>query len=258
MIKQIDLVINWMRVGFVHGVMNTDNIALSGETIDYGPCAFMNTYNPKTVFSSIDYMGRYSYLNQSIIMQWNLARFAETLIPLIDENKKKSVNLASEIIEEFDKIYNKKWLSMMKKKLGLFGKFSEDKEIVNGLLILMEKHSADFTNTFAFLKCKDLPKIDFFNNYAFKNWHKKWKERLKKNNRSEDEAYGLMKSVNPEIIPRNKLVEIILDDVSSKNFSSMNEFINVYSKPYAITDNINKYQFENITDDKGFQTFCGT
>ena len=180
MIKQIDLVINWMRVGFVHGVMNTDNIALSGETIDYGPCAFMNTYNPKTVFSSIDYMGRYSYLNQSIIMQWNLARFAETLIPLIDENKKKSVNLASEIIEEFDKIYNKKWLSMMKKKLGLFGKFSEDKEIVNGLLILMEKHSADFTNTFAFLKCKDLPKIDFFNNYAFKNWHKKWKERLKK------------------------------------------------------------------------------
>ena len=119
--KQIDLVINWMRVGFIHGVMNTDNMSISGETIDYGPCAFMDIYDPKTVFSSIDQMGRYAYCNQPVITKWNLSRFAECLIPLIDKDQNKSIEMATEIINSFEKKYEEKWLNMMRDKLGLFG-----------------------------------------------------------------------------------------------------------------------------------------
>ena len=119
--KQIDLVINWMRVGFIHGVMNTDNMSISGETIDYGPCAFMDIYDPKTVFSSIDQMGRYAYCNQPVITKWNLSRFAECLIPLIDKDQNKAIELATEIINSFEKKYEEKWLNMMRDKLGLFG-----------------------------------------------------------------------------------------------------------------------------------------
>ena len=125
--KQIDLVVNWMRVGFIHGVMNTDNMSISGETIDYGPCAFMDTYDPKTVFSSIDQMGRYAYCNQPIITKWNLSRFAECLIPLIDQDQNKAIQLATEIINTFEKKYEEKWLNMMRDKLGLFGTDEKDK-----------------------------------------------------------------------------------------------------------------------------------
>ena len=128
--KQIDLVINWMRVGFVHGVMNTDNMSISGETIDYGPCAFMDIYDPKTVFSSIDQMGRYAYCNQPVITKWNLSRFAECLIPLIDEDQNKSIELATEIINSFEKKYEEKWLNMMRDKLGLFGIDEKDKFLI--------------------------------------------------------------------------------------------------------------------------------
>ena len=121
MIKQIDLIVNWIRVGFIHGVMNTDNMSISGETIDYGPCAFMDTYDPKTVFSSIDQMGRYAYCNQPVITKWNLSRFAECLIPLIDNDQEKAIKLATEKINSFEKKYEEKWLNMMRKKLGLFG-----------------------------------------------------------------------------------------------------------------------------------------
>ena len=115
--KQIDLVVNWMRVGFIHGVMNTDNMTISGETIDYGPCAFMDTYDPKTVFSSIDKMGRYAYCNQPAITKWNLSRFAECLIPIIDDDENKAIKSATELIETFPKKYEEKWLNMMRSKL---------------------------------------------------------------------------------------------------------------------------------------------
>ena len=147
--KQIDLIVNWMRVGFIHGVMNTDNVSISGETIDYGPCAFMDIYDPKTVFSSIDQMGRYAYCNQPVITKWNLSRFAECLIPLIDEDQNKAVQIATEIINSFEKQYEEKWLNMMRDKLGLFGIDEKDKLLIVDLLTWMHQSKTDYTNTFA-------------------------------------------------------------------------------------------------------------
>ena len=146
--KQNDLVVNWMRVGFIHGVMNTDNVTISGETIDYGPCAFMDQYNPKTVFSSIDYYGRYSYSNQPLITKWNLSRFAETLLPFIDKDKKKSIEIASDNINTFDDLYYLKWNQMMRKKLGFIGNDENDDKLIKDLLNWMENNKADYTNTF--------------------------------------------------------------------------------------------------------------
>ena len=162
--KQIDLVVNWMRVGFIHGVMNTDNMSISGETIDYGPCAFMDTYDPKTVFSSIDQMGRYAYCNQPVITKWNLSRFAECLIPLIDKNQKKSIELATEVINSFENKYEEKWLNMMRDKLGLFGAEDKDKFLILDLLTWMHQKKWIIQILFCHLKQKKKKtlKIIFF------------------------------------------------------------------------------------------------
>ena len=146
--KQIDLVVNWMRVGFIHGVMNTDNMTISGETIDYGPCAFMDTYDPKTVYSSIDKMGRYAYCNQPAVTKWNLSRFAECLIPLIHENNEMAIKSATELINTFGEKYEEKWLNMMRKKLGLLGIDNKDKLLIVDLLTWMHQNKVDYTNTF--------------------------------------------------------------------------------------------------------------
>ena len=138
--QQAELITNWMRVGFIHGVMNTDNVALSGETIDYGPCAFMDHYDPLTVFSSIDHQGRYSFANQPIIAQWNLARLAETILPLISDNNEKALKLAEEAINAFADLYQSKWLDMMRRKIGLVTKKNEDKDLISELLDTMQKH----------------------------------------------------------------------------------------------------------------------
>jgi uncharacterized protein YdiU (UPF0061 family) len=149
--KQCQLVVDWMRVGFIHGVMNTDNMTISGETIDYGPCAFMDQYHPKTVFSSIDKFGRYAYSNQPPIAKWNLARFAECLIPLIDKNEETAIKIATDVIDNFQNIYEKKWLNMMRDKLGLFGEDKNDRHLIDDLLNWMEKYKIDYTNTFCHL-----------------------------------------------------------------------------------------------------------
>ena len=171
--KQIDLVINWMRVGFIHGVMNTDNMSISGETIDYGPCAFMDTYDPKTVFSSIDQIGRYAYCNQPLITKWNLSRFAECLIPLIDKNQEKSIQLATKIIDSFEKKYEDKWFNMMKKKLGLFGADEKDKVLILDLLTWMHQRKIDFTNTFCHLMDVKTEEYHNYKDNHFQNWKKK-------------------------------------------------------------------------------------
>jgi len=152
--QQTQLVTNWMRVGFIHGVMNTDNMAISGETIDYGPCAFMNIYDPETVFSSIDHHGRYAYFNQPGITKWNLTRFAETLIPLINEDKTKSIEIAKETLNNFTNLYKKYWLQMMRRKIGLFGEHPQDENLINDLLEWMKKSKADYTNTYRSLMKK--------------------------------------------------------------------------------------------------------
>ncbi len=255
--KQIDLVINWMRVGFIHGVMNTDNMTVSGETIDYGPCAFMNTYDPKTVFSSIDRFGRYAYYNQPNITKWNLARFAECLIPLIDKDENKAIHKATEIINSFGNKYEKKWLDMMRNKLGLLGKEERDKSLILDLLTWMHEKKADYTNTFCHLMELEPEKNRIFEDMEFLNWKLRWKERLKTFNNSPKKYEKLMRSFNPLVIPRNHKVEEVLNEANKDNLEPLRSFLEVLSDPYNIKKNISKYQI--VTgDEKGYQTFCGT
>ena len=174
--KQIDLVVNWMRIGFIHGVMNTDNMSISGETIDYGPCAFMDVYDPKTVFSSIDQLGRYAYCNQPNITKWNLARFAECLIPIIHNDQNKAIELATELINEFEKKYEKKWLQMMRNKLGLLGDEEKDKYLILDLLTWMHQKKLDYTNTFCHLMNIEINKDKNFDDNEFQEWKKDGKK----------------------------------------------------------------------------------
>jgi len=255
--KQIDLVVNWMRVGFIHGVMNTDNMSISGETIDYGPCAFMDTYDPKTVFSSIDQMGRYAYCNQPVITKWNLSRFAECLIPLIDDKQDKAINLATEIINSFEKKYEEKWLNMMRDKLGLFGIDEKDKFLILDLLTWMHQKKADYTNTFCHLMNLEIKKDKIYKDNDFQNWKKRWQERLKINNNNPEKYIKLMKSVNPIVIPRNHRVEESLNEVNKGNINSFNQLLEILKKPYIEQKNITDYQIPSVSTEK-YQTFCGT
>ena len=256
--KQIKLVVDWMRVGFIHGVMNTDNMAISGETIDYGPCAFMDAYDPETVFSSIDHNGRYAYFNQPGITKWNLARFAETLLPLIDKNKDKAIKIVTEIINNFGEIYKKNWLEMMRKKLGLIGEKNNDEKLINDLLSLLHEQKADYTNTFCSLMNEDVQNDKIFNNKEFIDWHQKWKECLAKNNNSTEESLKLMRSVNPIVIPRNHKVEEVLEAANKDDLNPFHDFLKVLEKPYENQIKNNNYQSPAPPSEKKYQTFCGT
>ena len=255
--KQIDLVVNWMRVGFIHGVMNTDNMSISGETIDYGPCAFMDTYDPKTVFSSIDQMGRYAYCNQPVITKWNLSRFAECLIPLIDKNQKKSIELATEVINSFENKYEEKWLNMMRDKLGLFGAEDKDKFLILDLLTWMHQKKLDYTNTFCHLMDFETEKKENFKDNIFLEWKKRWQDRLKVNNNTPEKYMKLMRSVNPLVIPRNRKIEEVLNDANNNNIKPFKEFLEILKNPYLEQKNIKDFQIPSTSNEK-YQTFCGT
>ena len=255
--KQIDLVVNWMRVGFIHGVMNTDNMAISGETIDYGPCAFMDTYDPKTVFSSIDQMGRYAYCNQPVITRWNLSRFAECLIPLININQDKAINQATEIINTFEKKYEEKWLNMMRGKLGLFNENDKDKSLILDLLTWMHQKKLDYTNTFCHLMNDEIKKDIKFEDENFQNWKIRWKERLRENSDNYQNYKKLMKSFNPIVIPRNHKVEEVLSEANQNNFEPLERLLEILKKPYHNQSDILDYQIPSSSYEK-YQTFCGT
>ena len=255
--KQCQLIVDWMRVGFIHGVMNTDNMTISGETIDYGPCAFMDQYHPKTVFSSIDKFGRYAYSNQPPITKWNLARFAECLIPLIDKNEEAAIKIATDVIDNFQNIYEKKWLNMMRDKLGLFGEDKNDRKLIDDLLNWMEKHKIDYTNTFCHLM---EIKIDdnTYKEEAFITWFEEWKKRSKLNNSSKEKQIELMKKNNPIVIPRNHKVEEALSEAYNGNLEKMNKLNNVLKNPYSNQEDIAEYQIPAPTTNEKYQTFCGT
>ena len=255
--KQINLVVNWMRVGFIHGVMNTDNMSISGETIDYGPCAFMDTYDPKTVFSSIDQMGRYAYFNQPVITKWNLSRFAECLIPLIDKNQEKAIELATEIINSFEKKYEEKWLNMMRDKLGLFGMDEKDKFLILDLLTWMHQKKIDYTNIFCHLMNENIKEDKNYEDEDFKNWKKRWNERLKTNNNTPEKSLKLMRSANPIVIPRNHKVEEALEAAEKNNFKPITRLVEILKDPYSQQKNIINYQIPSNSEKK-YQTFCGT
>ena len=256
--KQIDLVINWMRVGFIHGVMNTDNMTISGETIDYGPCAFMDTYDPQTVFSSIDQFGRYAYFNQPSITKWNLARFAECLVPLVNEDKDKAIEIVTEEINTFEKIYEIKWLNMMRDKLGLFGEDPKDQVLILDLLTWMHQNKTDYTNTFCYLMNEKIQDKKTFSNENFMVWKKRWEERLKLNNNTPEKCLKLMKSVNPLVIPRNHKVEEALEFANNNDLSLVKKLIKILEKPYENQKGISEYQSTAPVSDQKYQTFCGT
>jgi len=255
---QIDLVVNWMRTGFIHGVMNTDNMSISGETIDYGPCAFMDEYNPERVFSSIDQQGRYAFLNQPKIIKWNLARFAECIIPFMDDNNDKAIEIATQTINTFEEIYKKKWLNMMRDKLGLFGEDTNDQALIIDLLNWMNDNKADYTNTFCFLMGQKFSINKKYNNEDFLIWKKKWDSRLKLNNNTQEKYLKLMHSVNPLVIPRNHKVEEALEAANNNNNTPMKKLIKVLEKPYTNQENISEFQLPGSFENEKYQTFCGT
>lgn len=251
------LVAKWQSVGFIHGVMNTDNMTISGETIDYGPCAFMDIYNPNTVFSSIDTYGRYAYKNQPIMAEWNLCRFAETLLPLLDENQEKAINIAQDTLNNFSEIYYDNWMSIMRSKLGIFNEEAQDKAIIEDLLSMMEKYKEDYTNTFlelTFNNCKD---SNMFESNEFINWYVTWQDRLKRQPQPNELVHELMKKSNPAVIPRNHRVEEALEAAGKNDYNVMRKLLNVLKNPYE--HSIEQEKYKKLSKSKlPYRTYCGT
>ena len=247
--RHADLMVNYMRVGFIHGVLNTDNVAISGESIDYGPCAFMDSYDPKTKFSSIDQQGRYAYGNQPIIAKWNMARFAETLIPLIDVDLNKAIEILEEEVNEFSKIYINKSLEMMRNKLGIKGGIEEDSFLIKKLLTWMQNNKADYTNTFVSIMNETFDQ-PIYQDQIFQEWYKKLK--IRKPNRE------TMRQNNPLVIPRNHHVEDSLKLAHEGNFDSAESLLAVLRNPYNNPNNIKQFQDPGPASTIPYQTFCGT
>ena len=250
--KQSLLVAKWLSIGFVHGVMNTDNILISGQTIDYGPCAFLDEYTPKKSFSSIDKPNRYAFTNQGGIMKWNIMRLAIALIDLISDDEKESVNIIQNYLDVFEgKFLNHKY-KLFANKLGIYDFKDEDISIIDSLLKLMEKYKLDFTETFYSLTYSQLK---LFNNDELKQWLDSWKNRISKNI---EKSQQLMKLSNPIYIPRNHLVNEALDNANTDKLFSFKELLKVYENPFLFNDEYSKYMQKPTEDEKVTKTFCGT
>ena len=256
--RQASLIAKWQHVGFIHGVMNTDNMALGGETIDYGPCAFMDTYEPTTVFSSIDVQGRYAYNNQPRIAQWNLARFAETLLPLLDEDEDKALEIAQDAISSFIDLYETNWLSGMRAKLGIFNEEEADESLIETLLSIMQQYRSDYTNTFRALTVEDYQEGPLFESNEFTAWNEQWESRLSRQEVSKANSLQLMKRSNPAIIPRNHRVEEALEAAVKQDFSVMEKLLVMLENPYAYTVEQEAYAMLPPNPIRPYQTYCGT
>ncbi|MGR6544365.1 protein adenylyltransferase SelO [Paenibacillus tundrae] len=257
--RQASLVAQWQLVGFIHGVMNTDNMTLSGETIDYGPCAFMDIYKPGTVFSSIDTQGRYAYGNQPYIAGWNLTRLAESLLPLLHENEDQAVQIAQDAISEYSDLYHQAWLSGMRAKLGLFNAEPGDETLVKDLLETLEKAGADYTNTFLDLTFDKTHHSNLADLAQFKEWHAHWQTRLERQPQSREEARQLMSNHNPAVIPRNHRVEEALDRAENHaDLSLVEKLVEVLSNPFDHSIERSEYTEVPATCDSSYRTFCGT
>ncbi len=255
---QAQLIAKWMNIGFVHGVMNTDNMTISGETIDYGPCAFIDEYNPDTVFSFIDTNGRYSFSNQAGIALWNLSRLAESLLPLFDSEPAKALEKAKEKLYKFSEKFEFYWLNEFRRKLGLQEEIAGDHDLCRSLLDLMHKNKADFTNTF-----RNLSKFNniFPDGSETKNanlWLETWRARLKQEKTSSQEQINLMNKHNPVYIPRNHRVEQALLEANQGDFSLFDELLEIMKKPFSENTLWQKYTELPSEDERVKQTFCGT
>ena len=262
--EQASLVASWMTVGFIHGVMNTDNMAISGETIDYGPCAFMDAYNPATVFSSIDVNSRYAYGNQPAILTWNLTRLAETLIPLVNTDKDESIKLLTEVLQLIKPVYTNYWLSLMRSKIGLSKEEQNDIELITNLLEIMEEEKTDFTNSFRLLSkaligdTQSIRKL-FNNSRRFDGWMMIWQERISQEGVAEEKIATSMNKINPIYIPRNHKVEEVLKAAVNEN--DMKPFSSLYSilqDPYKEIIGLESFSEPAPESNIPYKTFCGT
>ena len=255
--RQASLIAKWQSVGFIHGVMNTDNMAISGETIDYGPCAFMDAYNLKTVFSSIDHQGRYAYGNQPYIGGWNLSRLAEALIPLIDDDYDKAKEMVQAEIENYNLLFQASYFKYMTKKIGIFNHTKEDESLVLKLLQIMEDTGADYTNTFRALSLDD-ERDPLFSSPKFKAWKIFWHERLKKQGQSDQAVKELMKASNPAVIPRNHKVEEALDAADQGDYKSMENLLKFLKDPFDYQVDYGDYVNPIPPSKMPYRTYCGT
>lgn len=264
--RQAKLIADWMGVGFIHGVMNTDNMAISGETIDYGPCAFMDSYDPKTVFSSIDRNGRYAYVNQPGIAQWNLARLAETLLPLLGSNEEQAVAVATEAVHAFIGRFDVYFLQRMRTKIGLSSEEDGDTELIKRLFAAMQAGQADFTLTFRRLADvaehpdQQGPLRELFNGTSeIDGWLQEWAARLGRDAKTAQERAANMRRVNPELIPRNHRVQAVLDTaVESGDIEPFRRLLTALQRPYDHQPDAAEYTLPPPLSELPFQTFCGT
>lgn len=257
---QAELVARWMLVGFIHGVMNTDNCSIAGETIDYGPCAFMDAYKPDTVFSSIDHGGRYAYANQPRICHWNLARFGETLLPLLDDDSDKALAIANEVLGTFQDRYGKALMTGMRRKLGLFTEEAGDAQLAQELLNAMAEGQADFTKTFRLLDPESDAKVRvlFADAEKYDAWAPRWRERLQREPLDAETRRMTMRAVNPAYIPRNHRVEAVLAAaIERDDYAPFEELLKVLAHPYVELPGFAGYA-EPAPPDPGYRTFCGT
>ena len=261
---QAALVAGWMNIGFIHGVMNTDNMTISGETIDYGPCAFMDNYVPGTVFSSIDRHGRYAYANQPEILTWNLTRFAETLIPLVDPDKDRAIELLTDSVQHIQSLYETHWLAGMRSKIGLTTEDPHDLELINDLLRVMKDGHADFTLFFRRLSQalrgeSDVVRHVLEQSGAFNVWARRWRMRLEQEGIAAESCAQAMDQVNPIYIPRNhKVEEALAAAVDQEDMTPFSEMLSVLSHPFDEVAAKEAYAAPAPVTDTPYKTFCGT
>jgi uncharacterized protein YdiU (UPF0061 family) len=258
--RQASLISQWMLIGFIHGVMNTDNMTISGETIDYGPCAFMDAFDPTTVFSSIDHNGRYAFGNQPNIGQWNLARLAETLLPLFSDDKDESVAIATEVLMDFPKQYQALWDAGMSKKLGLE---NAPTDLVNDLLQMLHTQSVDYTQFFRSLSSvingdASAARNSFVNIEQYDAWESRWKELISRESQPSVDIATSMNLVNPIYIARNHLVEEALAAATEGDLNPTLTLLEVLQQPFNERPGFERFAQPAPSEYKNYQTFCGT
>ncbi|MBT8439910.1 MAG: YdiU family protein [Gammaproteobacteria bacterium] len=258
--RQTRLVVEWLRVGFIHGVMNTDNTSIAGETIDYGPCAMLGVYDHKTVYSSIDVQGRYAFGNQPTIAQWNMARLAETLLPLIHAEEQKSIEIASSLVDEFSERFQTRYITMMAAKTGFSDPEENDYQLVSEFQNLLEEKQLDYTITFnALTRSLSSQQAQQHMRNVAGDWFNRWINRMDELQENRSDIQKSMQQVNPVVIPRNHHVENVINTcIQTRDAQAANEFIDVLKSPYAETIATGLYQDAPTNGDMGYKTFCGT
>ncbi len=256
--QQLRLVVEWMRIGFIHGVLNTDNVTISGESIDFGPCAFMDAYDPEQVFSSIDRGGRYAFGNQPAITQWNLARLAEALLPLMGDDVAASAAEAEALLLTFEPLYEQRWITMMRDKLGLAGAEDSDRQLSHDLLACMADTNADYTNTFRDLGSSESPTGGAYDSPAFTDWYARYATRRTAHGHSIAASVAQMQQANPTVIPRNHQVEHALTAGQSGDLQPLHALLAVLRTPYDATHTPIDYQLPPPASAPPYQTYCGT